>query len=64
MSAKQRYDKVSQENRDLKAYIDNQKQHFQRESQKQQLEILKQQKAHYNRPSSRPKKYYIIKSDI
>ena len=57
VSAKQRYDKVSQENRDLKAYIDNQKQHFQRESQKQQLEILKQQKAHYNRPSSRPKKY-------
>ena len=41
----------------MKAYIDNQKKHFQRESQKQQLELLKQQKAHYNRPSSRPKKY-------
>ena len=41
----------------MKAYIENLKQHFQRESQKQQLEFLKQQKTYYNQPSSRPKKY-------
>ena len=29
VSAKQSFDKVSQENRDLKAYIENLKQHFQ-----------------------------------
>ena len=45
-----------QENKDLKAYIENLKQNFQRESQKQQLEFLKQQKAYYNRPT-KPKKY-------
>ena len=44
MSAKQSFDKVLQENRDLKAYIENLKQHFLRESQKQQLEFLKQPK--------------------
>ena len=55
MSPKQSFDKVSQENRDLKTYIENLKQHFQRESQKQQLEFLQQQKTYYNQPSSRPK---------
>ena len=44
VSAKQSFDKVLQENRDLKAYIENLKQHFLRESQKQQLEFLKQPK--------------------
>ena len=44
VSAKQSFDKVLQENRDLKAYIENLKQHFLRESQKQQLESLKQPK--------------------
>ena len=57
MSAKQSFDKVSQENRDLKAHIENLKQHFQRQSEKQQLEFLKQQKPCYNQPSSRQKKY-------
>ena len=57
MSAKQSFDKVFQENRDLKAYIENLKQHFQRESQKQQLEFLKQHKTYYNQPRSRPKNY-------
>ena len=56
MSAKQSFDKVSQENRDLKAHIENLKQHSQRESEKQQLEFLKQQKPCYNQPSSRQKK--------
>ena len=56
VSAKQSFDKISKENRDLKAYIENLKQHFQRENQKQELEFLKQQKAYYNRPS-KPKKY-------
>ena len=44
ISAKQSFDKIANENRDLKAYIENLKQHFQRENQKQQLEFLKQQK--------------------
>ena len=57
VSAKQSFDKVFQENRDLKAYIENLKQHFQRESQKQQLEFLKQHKTYYNQPRSRPKNY-------
>ena len=41
----------------MKAYIENLKQHYQRESQKQQLDFLKQQKAYCNRPPSKPKKY-------
>ena len=56
VSAEQSFDTISQENRDLKAYIENLKQHYQRESQKQQLDFLKQQKAYFNRPS-KPKKY-------
>ena len=58
ISAKQSFDKIANENRDLKAYIENLKQHFQRENQKQQLEFLKQQKAYYNQPTKKnPKKY-------
>ena len=56
ISTKQSFDKISKEKRDLKAYIENLKQHFQRENEKQQLEFLKQQKAYYNRPT-KPKKY-------
>ena len=41
----------------MKTYIENLKQHYQRESQKQQLDFLKQQKAYCNRPPSKPKKY-------
>ena len=51
ISAKQSFDKIANENRDLKAYIENLKQHFQRENQKQQLEFLKQQNAYYNQPT-------------
>ena len=47
ISAKQSFDKIKNENRDLKACIENLKQHFQRENQKQQPEVLKQQKAYY-----------------
>ena len=43
-------------NRDLKAYIENLKQHFQRENQKQQLEFLKQEKAYYNQPTKKIQK--------
>ena len=56
ISAKQSFDKIANENRDLKAYIENLKQHFQRENQKQQLEFLKQQKAYYNQPTKKIQK--------
>ena len=52
MAAKQSFDKVSQENRDLKAYIENLKQDF----QKQQTDFLNQQRAFYSRKNT-PKKY-------
>ena len=51
MAAKQSFDKVSQENRDLKAYIENLKQDF----QKQQTDFLNQQRAFYSRKNT-PKK--------
>ena len=52
-AAKQSFDKVSKENRDLKAYIENLKQHF----QQQQINFLNQQKAFYSRQIKTPKKY-------
>ena len=52
VAAKQSFDRVSQENRDLKAYIENLKQHF----QKQQTDFLNQQRAFYAKKNS-PKKY-------
>ena len=51
MAAKQSFGKVSQENRDLKAYIENLKQDF----QKQQTDFLNQQRAFYSRKNA-PKK--------
>ena len=51
VAAKQSFDKVSQENRDLKAYIENLKQDF----QKQQTDFLNQQRAFYSRKNT-PKK--------
>ena len=45
MTAKQSFDKVSQENRDLKTYIENLKQHF----QQQQANFLNQQKTIYSK---------------
>ena len=51
MAAKQSFGKVSQENRDLKAYIENLKQDF----QKQQTDFLNQQRAFYSRKNT-PKK--------
>ena len=50
IAAKQGFDKISKENRDLKAYIEQLKSQFNQQNQRQQLEFLKQQK-------SRPKKY-------
>ena len=51
MAAKQSFGKVSQENRYLKAYIENLKQDF----QKQQTDFLNQQRAFYSRKNT-PKK--------
>ena len=51
MAAKQSFGKVSQGNRDLKAYIENLKQDF----QKQQTDFLNQQRAFYSRKNT-PKK--------
>ena len=51
MAAKQSFGKVSQENRDLKAYIENLKQDF----QKQQTDFLNQQRAFCSRKNT-PKK--------
>ena len=48
LSAKQSYDKTVAENRDLKAYIENLKQHI----QQQQVQFLEKQKNYYQ-----PKKY-------
>ena len=57
LSAKQSYDQVATENRGLKAYIQNLKQHFQREQQKQQLQFLEQQESYYQPSIKRtPKK--------
>ena len=55
VAAKQSFDKVAQENRDLKAYIENLKQHF----QKQQTDFLNQQRAFYSKKNT-PKKYKRI----
>ena len=55
MAAKQSFDKVAQENRDLKAYIENLKQHF----QKQQTDFLNQHRAFYSKKNT-PKKYKRI----
>ena len=50
ISVKQSYDKIVAENRDLKAYIENLKQHF----QQQQAQFLEKQKNYYRHT---PKKY-------
>ena len=55
IAAKQSLDKVSRENRDLKAYTEQIKNQFQQQNQRQQLEFLKQQKSFYT--NTRPKKY-------
>ena len=55
IAAKQSFDKLAKENRDLKTYIENLKQHF----QKQQIDFLKQQKAYFSKNNT-PKKYKKI----
>ena len=55
VAAKQSFDKLAEENRDLKAYIEQIKNQFQQQNQRQQLEFLKQQKSFYN--NTKPKKY-------
>ena len=53
LSAKQSYDKTVAENRDLKAYIENLKQHI----QKQQANFLEKQRNYYQQNKTTPKKY-------
>ena len=56
MAAKQSFGKVSQENRDLKAYIENLKQDF----QKQQTDFLNQQRAFYSRKNTPKKSWEVV----
>ena len=53
LSAKQSYDKTVAENRELKAYIENLKQHM----QQPQVQFLEKQKNYYQYKKSTPKKY-------
>ena len=55
LSAKKSFDKLNQENRDLKEYIAQIKNQFQQENKKQQQEFLKQQQSFYE--NVKPKKY-------
>ena len=61
LSAKQSHNKVIAENRDLKAYIQNLKQHFQREQQKQQVQFIEKQRDYYRQKKRTPKKYKKVK---
>ena len=53
LSAKQSYDKTVAENREQKAYIENLKQHI----QKQQVQFLEKQGNYYHEKKATPKKY-------
>ena len=57
LSAKQSYDKTVAENRELKAYIENLKQHI----QKQQVQFLDKQRNYYQEKKTIPQKYKNIK---
>ena len=52
LSAKQSYDKTVAENRELKAYIENLKQHI----QKQQVQFLDKQRNYYQEKKNYPQK--------
>ena len=54
--AKQSYDKTVAENRDLKAYIENLKQHFQSTQQQQQVQFLEKQRNYYQQKKPTQKK--------
>ena len=55
IAAKKSFDKINQENSDLKAYIPQIKNRFQQDNKKQQQEFLKQQQSFYE--NIKPKKY-------
>ena len=55
IAAKKSFDKINQENSDLKAYIPQIKNQFQQDNKKQQREFLKQQQSFYE--NIKPKKY-------
>ena len=56
LSAKQSYDKTVDENRDLKAYIENLKQRFQSTQQQQQVQFLEKQRNYYQQKKPTQKK--------
>ena len=56
IAAKQSFDKLAKENRDLKTYIENLKQHF----QKQQIDFLKQQKAYFSKNNTLKKYKKVV----
>ena len=58
LSAKQSYDKTVAENRELKAYIENLKQHM----QKKQVQFLEKQRNYYQQKKNNSKK--IQKSSV
>ena len=55
LQPKKSFDKINQENSDLRAYIAQIKNQFQQENKKQQQEFLKQQQSFYE--NIKPKKY-------
>ena len=55
VSAKNSYDKTVAKNKELKAYIQNIKQHFQEYQQQQQARFLENQKNYYEKRE--PKRY-------
>ena len=63
VATKQSFDKVSQENRDLKAYIEQIKSQFNQQNQRQQLEFLKQQKSFYNNTRSKKYKNVVLEEE-
>ena len=63
IAAKQGFDKVSQENRDLKAYIEQIKSQFQQQDQRRQLDFLKQQRSFYNNPKTKKYKKVVLEEE-
>ena len=63
VTTKQSFDKVSQENRDIKTYIEQIKGQFQQENQWQQLDFIKQQKSFYNNPRPKKSKKVVLEEE-
>ena len=63
VSAKQNYDKRVAENKELKAYIENIKQHFQSYQQQQQAQFLEQQRNHYQKKNQKKYKKVVYEDE-